>query len=266
MTTAESAAAREAAAEIDRLGVSAVLPAYNEEANLAKVVAAVRSAFERITANWEILAVNDGSRDRTGAIADELSRGDARVRALHHPVNRGYGAALRTGFAAASKGFIFYTDTDCQFDLGEFDRLLPLLPGADVVTGFRANRRDPINRRLSASLYKKMLSALFGLRVRDVDCAFKLYRSRLLKDLDLSSDSIFISGEALIKSAQRGAVIREVAVTHYPRREGTQTGNSPATLLRALREFVKMSPGMRRRGTARVRAGHGADGTDRTGS
>lgn len=241
-----------------REGISAVLPAYNEEENLFAVVDGVRSAFERVTPNFEILAVNDGSKDRTGEIADALAREDPRVRALHHPVNRGYGAALRTGFAAATRGFIFYTDTDRQFDLAEFQRLLPLLPGADVVTGFRENRRDPIHRRFNAGVYKQMLGVLFGLRVRDVDCAFKIYRAEILKSLDLSSDSIFISAEALIKAAQRGCVIREVGVTHFPRIAGTQTGNSPGTLVRALGEFVRYGPGIRlRKGSGRrERAGH----------
>jgi len=233
---------------LDRMGLSAVLPAFNEEENILVTVEAVRSAVEKVTGNFEIIVVNDGSLDRTGQIADALAREDSRVRVLHHPANRGYGAALRTGFEAMTKGFCFYTDTDCQFDLTEFPRLLPLLPGADVVTGFRENRADPVHRRFNAAVYKHMLGALFGLHVRDVDCAFKVYRSQLLKDFDLASNSIFISAEALIKAAQRGCVIREVPVTHLPRAHGRQTGNSPATLVRALREFVKISPGLRMRG------------------
>ncbi|HZE89846.1 MAG TPA: glycosyltransferase family 2 protein [Verrucomicrobiae bacterium] len=230
---------------LDRDGLSVVLPAFNEEENILATVEAVRSAVEKLTGNFEILVVDDGSHDRTGAIADALSREDRRVRVIHHSENRGYGAALRSGFAAMTKGFCFYTDTDCQFDLAEFPRLLPLLPGADVVTGFRENRADPFHRRLNAAIYKRMLGALFGLRVRDVDCAFKVYRSQLLKEFDLASNSIFISAEALIKAARSGCVIREVAVTHFPRAHGKQTGNSPATLIRALREFVRISPGLR---------------------
>ncbi len=238
---------------LDREGLSAVLPAYNEEANILATAEAVRAAVEKVTSNFEIIIVNDGSKDRTGAVADALAREDPRVRVIHHEANRGYGAALRSGFAAITKGFCFYTDADRQFDLSEFMRLLPLIPGADVVTGFRENRRDPINRRLSAAMYKRMLGVLFGLRVRDVDCAFKVYRSDLLRDLDLASNSIFISAEALIKATQRGCVIREVAVTHFPREHGRQTGNSPATLVKALREFVKLSPALRRPGPAAPR-------------
>lgn len=239
---------------LDREGLSVVLPAFNEEENILATVEGVRSAVERLTGNFEIIVVNDGSKDRTGEIADALAREDRRIRVIHHPGNRGYGAALRTGFAAMTRGFCFYTDTDCQFDLSEFPRLLPLLPGADVVTGFRENRADPLHRRLNAALYKHILAALFGLRVRDVDCAFKVYRSELLKEFDLSSDSIFISAEALIKAAQRGCVIREVAVTHFPRAHGKQTGNSPATLVKALREFVTMSPRLKLNGGRGARA------------
>jgi len=236
---------RQGTEDLARLGLSAVLPAYNEEENILATVEGVRSAVEKLTGNFEIIVVNDGSKDRTGEIADALAREDPRVRVIHHPVNRGYGAALRSGFEAVAKGYCFYTDTDCQFDLAEFPRLLHLLHGADVVTGFRENRADPIHRRFNAAVYKHMLGALFGLRVRDVDCAFKVYRSDLLKDFHLASNSIFISAEALIKAARRGCVIREVPVTHFPRAHGKQTGNSPATLVRALREFVRLSPGLR---------------------
>jgi glycosyltransferase involved in cell wall biosynthesis len=245
----EDAGLDEGTEALSRMGLSIVLPAFNEEENILATVEGVRRAVEKLTGNFEILVVNDGSRDRTGEIADALAREDRRVRVIHHPVNKGYGAALRTGFTAMTKGFCFYTDTDCQFDLSEFPRLLPLLPGADVVTGFRENRADPFHRRFNAALYKNMLSALFGLKVRDVDCAFKIYRSQLLKEFDLTSDSIFISAEALIKAAQRGCVIREVAVTHFPRAHGKQTGNSPATLVRALTEFVRMSPRLKMEGS-----------------
>ena len=245
--------AQDGARTLSEKGLSIVLPAFNEEENILPTVEGVKAAVSKITRNFEIIVVNDGSVDRTGVIADALAREDARVRVIHHPVNCGYGAALRSGFAAVTKGFCFYTDADCQFDLNEFPRLLPLLPGADVVTGWRENRADPINRRFSAGLYKQMLSTLFGLKVHDVDCAFKIYRSDLLKDLDLASNSIFISAEALIKAAQRGCVIREVPVSHFPRSHGTQTGNSPGTLVKALREFVRISPTLRRngRGTSR---------------
>jgi glycosyltransferase involved in cell wall biosynthesis len=242
------AAEIEGAEELAREGVSIVLPAYNEDPNIEQVVASIRTAVEKVTANLEILVVNDGSKDRTGEVAEAMARKDPRIRAIHHPANRGYGAALRTGFAAASKGFCFHTDTDGQFDLSEFCRLVPLVPGADVVVGFRADRRDPIHRRVNARLYHLLLGALFGLHVRDVDCAFKLWRCRLLKDLALESDSIFISAEALIKAARRRSVIREVAVSHYPRAHGKQTGNSLGTLAHALRELLKLSPGIRKDG------------------
>jgi len=237
-----------------REGLSIVLPAFNEEENILATVEAVRFEIAKLTDNFEIIVVNDGSRDRTGGIADALAREDRRIRVIHHPINRGYGAALRSGFTAMTKGLCFYTDTDCQFDLSEFPRLLQRLPGADVVTGFRVNRADPLHRRFNAALYKQMLSAIFGLRVRDVDCAFKVYRSALLKEFDLSSNSIFISAEALIKAAQRGCVIREVPVTHLARARGKQTGNSPATLVRALREFLALSPRLRQEG-GRARVG-----------
>lgn len=238
----------EGARALGSAGVSAVLPAYNEEANILGCVESVRSAIERITTNLEIIVVNDGSADRTGPIAEALAREDRRIRVIHHERNRGYGAALRSGFAAATKGFVFYTDTDCQFDLTEFERLVALVPGADVVTGYRENRQDPLHRRFNAGVYKRMLGTFFDLRVRDVDCAFKIWRSDVLKSLSLSSDSIFISAEALIKAARRGSVIREVGVSHLPRLYGKQTGNSPATLVHAFRELLKLSPSIRKTG------------------
>ncbi len=241
----------------EREGISTVLPAYNEEENLPDVVKGVRAALEKVTSDLEIIIVDDGSRDGTRSVAEALASEDPRIRVVRHERNRGYGAALRSGFAAATKEYCFYTDTDLQFDLTEFQRLLPLLPGADVVTGFRERRRDPFHRRLHAALYRRMIAAIFGLRVRDVNCAFKIYRTALLKSLDLRSDSIFISGEALIKAAQKGCIIREVAVTHLPRTRGIQTGNSPATLLRAFLEFVRLAPGIRLGGGARRRADRG---------
>lgn len=237
----------------DREGITAVLPAYNEEANIFQAVEVVRAALETVTSNYEIIIVDDGSIDRTGEIADGLVKEDARIRVFHHYRNLGYGAALRCGFREASKGFCFHTDSDCQFDLCEMREVAEMALDADMVAGYRLSRADPIHRRLSAAAYNQLLRRAFGLRVKDPDCAFKLYRSEPVKKLDLGSDSILISAELLIKLRNAGGIIREHGVRHLPRRRGKQTGNSLRTLMHALRELTELWPELDGRGRRRPR-------------
>ncbi len=218
--------------------LSIVVPCYNEEPNVEATVREIHAKIGPVAGQYEILIVDDGSADSTGALADALAACDPRVRAIHHDVNRGYGAALRSGFAAARYPVIFYTDGDLQFDLSEIERLFPLLDGADIVTGFRIDRKDPWHRRFNAGVYNLAMRVLFGVKLRDLDCAFKLYRKSIFDTIVMRSDGILISGEILVQAVQLGLTIREVGVTHYPRERGVPTGNKPLVVVVAMMELV----------------------------
>lgn len=220
--------------------VSAVLPAYDEEENLRRTVAEVTAALEGLgMERFEVVVVDDGSGDGTPALADALAAADARVRAVHHEHNRGYGAALRTGFAAARYDWIFLTDADGQFDPGELRLLLPLAERCDAVVGFRRERADHAGRRVNAWLWSQVVRVVLGLRVRDVDCAFKLLRRSSVAAVGpLAADGAVISAELLLKLQRAGVRVEEVGVSHRPRQAGTPTGADLRVIARALRELV----------------------------
>jgi glycosyltransferase involved in cell wall biosynthesis len=220
-------------------------PAYNEQENVEETV---RRALDEIgplvDGSIEVLIVDDGSTDRTPELADSLAAADPRVR-VHHQANRGYGGALRAGFANASGELICFSDGDLQFDLREMGLLLDRLrdPGrkpADVVIGYRKRRRDPPHRIFIAKTYNAIVSVAFGLRVRDIDCAMKLFRREVFDGLPLATDSPFLSAELLIKLRARGERIAQVGVTHYPRAAGVNTGASFRKILRTFRDIARL--------------------------
>jgi glycosyltransferase involved in cell wall biosynthesis len=216
-------------------------PAFNEEENVAETV---RRALDEIgplvDGSIEVLVVDDGSTDRTPELADGLAAADPRVR-VHHQHNRGYGGALRAGFDDARGELIGFSDGDLQFDLREFSRLLDRLADAskpvDAVIGWRMKRRDPPHRIFIAKTYNAIVSVLFGLRVRDIDCAMKVFRREVFDGLRLTTDSPFLSAELLIKLRARGERMAQVGVTHYPRAAGTNTGASFRKILRTFRDI-----------------------------
>ncbi|MGQ0550260.1 MAG: glycosyltransferase family 2 protein [Armatimonadota bacterium] len=220
--------------------ISAVLPAYNEEAALAQTVAALRSVLERTGRSFEIIIVNDGSTDGTGTLADTLARNDSMVRPVHHPRNLGYGAALRSGFAAARCEWIFLMDADGQFDPGELPGFLEAARDADFVVGYRPTRADPGHRVLFAKVWAALMSLALGVRVRDVDCAFKVMRRSYIAAMTLEAGGAFLSAELLAKARRSGARIVERPVRHLPRRAGRQTGSSLRVLVRAFYEFSRL--------------------------
>ena len=241
-------------------------PAYNEEENVEQ---AVQRALDEIgplvDGSIEVLVVDDGSTDRTPELAHALAVGDPRVR-VHHQTNRGYGGALRAGFEHSSGTLICFSDGDLQFDLREMSRLLVRLADerrpVDVVIGYRMKRRDPPHRIFIAKTYNAIVSVLFGLRVRDIDCAMKLFRREVFDGLPLTTDSPFLSAELLIKLSARGERIAQVGVTHYPRAAGTNTGASFRKILRTFRDIGKLRWAMWTRrsevlGTPRARPGAG---------
>lgn len=220
---------------------------FNEEGNIRQAVGSALDALATVSDRYEVIVVDDGSRDQTGAIADRLAAEDGRVRVVHHGVNRGYGAALRSGFEAARHPLVVFADGDNQFDLGELPRLLGSLDGCDVVSGYRISRRDPAVRRLNAFLYNRLARVLFDIPVRDVNCGFKVYRRDLLQRLlpQLRSTGALINVEMLARARKLGATVSEVGVHHYPRRTGSPTGGNPRVILRAFRELFALARDLR---------------------
>jgi glycosyltransferase involved in cell wall biosynthesis len=236
-------AQREAASGADRrrdVRVSIVLPAYNEEANLRRALAEVRASAERLLTAHEIIVVDDGSTDATGRIARDVAASDPRVRVITHERNRGYGEALRTGFLASRLDFVFFTDADLQFDIAELERFLPYAGTVDVVVGYRMNRQDPPGRRLMAYAWNMLVRVLFYVPARDIDCAFKLFDRRALREIDIESVGAMVNTELMVKLGRAGASVVEVGVTHRPRRAGEARGASPAVIAIALREVLRM--------------------------
>jgi glycosyltransferase involved in cell wall biosynthesis len=217
-------------------------PAYNEEENIERTVElALSEVGPLVDGSIEVLAVDDGSSDRTPELADALAAADPRVR-VHHQPNRGYGGALKSGFANARGELISFSDGDLQFDLKEMSRLLERLDDTrrpvDAVIGYRIKRRDPFHRIFIAKTYNAIVSVAFGLRVRDIDCAMKLFRREVFSGLRLDADGPFLSAELLIKLRARGVRMAQVGVNHYPRAAGTNTGASFTKILRTFRDLA----------------------------
>jgi glycosyltransferase involved in cell wall biosynthesis len=227
------------AARVPRL--SYFFPAHNEEANLEALVAEALEALPAVAETFEIVAVDDGSRDATGVLADRLAEEHPGVvRAVHHEVNLGYGEALRSGFAASRYELIAFTDGDRQFrvaDLGRLTQRLAASDAPDIVAGFRIRRADPLIRTLYARLYRLANRVFFGVRVRDIDCACKLFRREALEGIRVESGGAFFSAELLIRLAERGRRVAEVGVPHHPRTAGSPTGARPSVIWRAVKDF-----------------------------
>lgn len=229
--------------------LSIFFPFYNEEANIERVIRAALEAAPQFAERYEIIAVNDGSRDRTGEIADRLaSEFPGVVRAVHNNPNLGYGGAVARGLHEARLEWIFFTDGDGQFDIREMDKLINLLDHCDFAVGYRMKRADPLIRKTNAFCWGVLVRALFGLKVRDIDCAFKLLPRSLVEKIELRSQGALISTELLARARYRGLRIAEVGVNHYPRVAGQQTGANIRVILRAFRELFKLRRHIRSEG------------------
>jgi 1,2-diacylglycerol 3-alpha-glucosyltransferase len=218
-------------------GISVILPAYNEEDNIAKAVEQAVHCVKALFQDWEVIVVNDGSQDKTGEIIDGLSEQNERVIALHHPSNQGYGAALKTGILRARQELIFFCDSDLQFHLSELVLPLTWIEQYDIVIGYRAKRQDPLHRRLNALGWKALVRLLLGLRVRDIDCAFKLFRSAVFSAIKIDAVGAMVNTDILVQATRMGFKIKEVPVTHFPRLQGQQTGANIRVVLRAFKEL-----------------------------
>jgi glycosyltransferase involved in cell wall biosynthesis len=202
-------------------GLTFFFPAYNDAGTIGSLVVRAVQVASALTHDFEILVVNDGSDDATGAIAEELARTYPQVKVIHHPRNRGYGGALRTGFAAAGKALIAYTDGDGQYDAAELETLWArLTPDVDIVTGYKISRSDPMHRIVIGRIYHHIVKLMFGLRVRDVDCDFRLMRREVFERVGLEHNSGVICLELMRKVQDAGFRIVEVPVHHYHRTHG----------------------------------------------
>ena len=226
--------------ESDRLSISVFFPCYNEQANVKGVVMKALDLLRKLDADFEVIIVNDGSTDQTGRIADEIASEDERVRVIHHSRNLGYGATLQSGFRAASKELVFYTDGDGQFDINEMTALLPLMQDYDVVSCYRLNRQDSAVRKFNGWCWTKLVCLLFHMKLRDIDCAFKLYKTKILENLQMRSTGALIDAEMLGRMTRKGYKVVQRPVHHYPRTGGQQTGAKMKVIFRAFIELLKL--------------------------
>ena len=219
--------------------ISVAMPAYNEEENIGPMIADVVRVIDSLVDDYEVLVVDDGSRDRTAAIVQEMAAEHPQVRLVQHPVNQGYGAAVFTGFISATKELILLVDSDRQFRLEEAGRLLAMIGQADLVAGYRAPRRDPFLRVFYGWGWSALVTLLFGYTVRDIDCAFKLFRREIIECISdqISSRGATFSAEFLVRAKRAGYRFREVPVSHLPRTVGSQTGARLDVITRAFREL-----------------------------
>lgn len=231
---------------VDRLSLSVFFPCYNEEANVERTVRSALTHIPSVADDFEIIIVDDGSTDSTGDIADRLAAEHERVRAVHNKPNLGYGRALQRGFRESCKEWVFYTDGDGQFDIGEMRRLLPLLGSSDIISAYRLNRQDPALRKLNGWAWTMLVNLMLGLRVKDVDCAFKLFPRELFDRIEMKSSGALIDAEILARAKRLGYTIGQIGVQHYPRRGGEQTGANLRVILRAFKELLLLRGDIRR--------------------
>ncbi len=218
--------------------LSLVLPVHNEEENIRIVVERALEVLPQYADDFEIVPVNDGSRDDSPRILAELAAADPRVKPVHHKANRGYGAALTSGFRAATGDFVMFMDADRQFDIADLALLAPFVGRFDIVAGFRMERHDPLRRRVFAEIFNVTVRILFGVHLRDIDCAFKVFRGDLLRSIELTAPGALINTEIQAKARRQGATLEQVGVHHYPRIAGTATGGSPRVVARAMKETL----------------------------
>jgi len=225
---------------VNNVSISVFFPCYNEQDNLVRVVKQALGVLEKLKADFEIIIVDDGSSDRTGQIADELAGQDERVKVVHHRTNLGYGAALQSGFKAATKELVFYTDGDGQFDINEMPPLLGLMEQYDIVSCYRLNRQDNLVRKINGWCWTKLVCLLFGMKIRDIDCAFKLYKREVFDNIKLISTGALIDAEILARAVHKGYRVTQQGIHHYPRTAGAQTGANFRVILRAFKELLKL--------------------------
>jgi glycosyltransferase involved in cell wall biosynthesis len=224
----------------DANSISVFFPCYNEQDNVHRLYESASQVLSAAQLDYELIFIDDGSRDRTPAILDAFAAKDARVRVIHHASNLGYGSALRAGFGAASKTLVFYTDADGQFDLKELPSLIPLMQEYDIVSCFRLDRTDGTVRKFNAWCWSKLVCLVFRMKFRDINCAYKLYKRDIFDRFKLRSTGALINAEILARTVRCGCIVTQVGVHHFPRIGGQQTGAKPRVIIRALWELIRL--------------------------
>jgi len=219
--------------------LSIIYPMYNERDNIPIAVSEALRVGHMIVPELEIIVVDDASTDGSGAIADRLAEQHQEVRVIHHDRNRKLGGSLKTGFAAASKEWVLYMDSDLPIRMDDALDAVPLADDADVVIGWRRSRAESWKRELMSKVYNRLIRLLFKLRVKDVNFAFKLFRRDLLDRIVLKSEGSFIDAELLLEMRRVGARIAEIGMDYYPRVAGVSTLASSRVVLVILREMLR---------------------------
>jgi len=220
--------------------LSVFFPCFNEQDNVERVIKSAVDVLSPLKIDFEIIIVNDGSKDKTGEIADGIAAENKNIKVVHHNINRGYGAALQSGFKAATKEYVFYTDGDGQFDIKELPLLFKYMDDYDIVTGYRIERQDNLIRKINAFCWTTMVNLLFGMKIKDMDCAFKLYRRSVFDNIKLESTGALINTEIFARAKNKGYKIFQIGVHHYPRTAGVQTGAKLTVILRAFKELFAL--------------------------
>jgi len=221
-------------------GISVFLPSHNEEPNVERVVRDFLTELPRVADAYEVIVVNDGSTDKTGAIADRLASEDSHVKVVHHEKNRGYGGAVISGIRAATQPYVMLADSDGQFDPREVESLAAYVPEYDVVVGRRIRRADHLMRRINGQAWTMLVRIVLGIGISDIDCGFKLFKREFLDGMELRAHGAMISTELMARVAGRGAKIKEVGVHHLPRLAGEQSGANFRVIARAFKELFTL--------------------------
>ncbi len=211
---------------MNKNSISVILPVYNEQDNIRRVVISVVNFISGIFDKFEIIIVDDGSTDRTSSVIENISEDTSNVRVIRHSKNIGYGAALTSGFKISQYPLLFFMDSDEQFNISEISRLLPYTDHFDIVAGVRSVRSDPRHRVLMGKIYNFLICLLFKIRIEDITCGFKLFKKTIFDKIELKSKGGFLNAEMLIKAERQGFSIKEIEIEHFPRKTGKQTGGS----------------------------------------
>ena len=223
-----------------QISISAFFPTHNEQDNIESLVLKTQKVLSSITDQYEIIIVNDGSKDNTRTIAEALAKKNPNIKVINHEVNKGYGGAVKSGLYGAKNDWIFFTDGDGQFDVNEIPELLKYKDQYDIVVGYRIKRQDPWHRKLNAWCWGTLVNLLFGFHIRDVDCAFKLLKKKVVENFQLDANGAMISTELLARAKKAGFTIGETGVHHYARLAGKQTGAHIKVILCAFKELFKL--------------------------
>ncbi|MFA5156884.1 MAG: glycosyltransferase [Candidatus Omnitrophota bacterium] len=227
---------------MEKRSVSLILPMFNEKEYLEKTVSTVISVLEPSFPDFEVIVVDDASNDGSGMVAERLAAGDSRIRVIHHKKNRKLGGVLKTGFSAASKEIVVYTDMDMPFDLSQLSAVIPLVFDSDIVIGCRIGKRESFLRVVYSWAYNKLINVIFKTRVKDVNFALKIFKRKILNEIKLKSEGSFINAEFLAKARKLGYSIKEVEIDYTPRTYGISRLSTPPVICKVLYEIVKFYP------------------------